>query len=108
MEDGGKIMDQNALIIAMLKAKQYITPLEKDILDTWNELQKIPLDMDSAEQQILSNDINYPQVSVTVAALPNTVQKSRNQITEMDLQYILSMQLSCLIEKEREAAINGK
>lgn len=95
-------MDQNGLIIAMLKAKQYITPLEKDILDTWNELQKVPFDMNSAERQIVSNDANYPQIAAIVAALPNTVPKARNQIAEIDLQYILSMQLSCLIETEDE------
>ena len=33
-------MDYNTLLIDTLRAKQYITLLEKDILDTWNELQK--------------------------------------------------------------------
>lgn len=32
-----------SLLIAYLRQKQYITDLEKDILDTWNELQKTPL-----------------------------------------------------------------
>ena len=31
-----------SLLIAYLRQKQYITDLEKDILDTWNELQKNP------------------------------------------------------------------
>lgn len=33
-----------SLLIAYLRQKQYITDLEKDILDTWNELQKNPFD----------------------------------------------------------------
>ena len=53
-------MDYNTLLIDTLRAKQYITPLEKDILDTWNELQKYPFEMNSAERQVISNDINHP------------------------------------------------
>ena len=101
-------MDYNTLLIDTLRAKQYITPLEKDILDTWNELQKYPFDMNSAERQVISNDINHPQITAVVTAMPITVPKPREQITETDLIYLLTMQLSGLIEKEREATRNGQ
>ena len=94
-------MDYNTLLIDALRAKQYITPLEKDILDTWNELQKYPFDMNSAEQQVVSNVINHPKIAAMVIAMPTTVQKPREQITETDLRYLLTLQLSGLIEKER-------
>lgn len=42
-----------SILINLLRAKQIVTPLEKDILDTWNELQKTPFDMDSSQRQIL-------------------------------------------------------
>ena len=100
-------MDATSIMIEMLKQKKYITPLEKDILDTWNELQKYPFDMDSAEHQIISNDINHPKVAAMVKAMPTTVPKPREQITETDLRYLLTMQLSGLIEKEREETRNG-
>ena len=100
-------MDATSIMIEMLKQKKYITPLEKDILDTWNELQKYPFDMDSAEHQIISNDINHPEVAAMVTAMPTTVPKPREQITETDLRYLLTMQLSGLIEKEREETRNG-
>lgn len=100
-------MDYSSPLIEALGAKQYITPLEKDILDTWNELQKWPFDMDAAERQIISNNINHPKIAATVTAMPTTVPKPREQITERDLRYLLSMQLSCLIEKEREETQNG-
>ena len=32
-----------SILINLLRTKQIVTPLEKDILDTWNELQKTPL-----------------------------------------------------------------
>ena len=100
-------MDATSIMIEMLKQKKNITPLEKDILDTWNELQKYPFDMDSAEHQIISNDINHPKVAAMVTAMPTTVPKPREQITETDLRYLLTMQLSGLIEKEREETRNG-
>ena len=42
-----------SLLIAYLRQKQYITDLEKDILDTWNELQKTPFDYRSAQMQVM-------------------------------------------------------
>lgn len=47
------------------------------ILDTWNELQKYPFDMNSAERQVISNDINHPKVAIMVTAMPTTIQKSK-------------------------------
>ncbi len=101
-------MDYNTLLIDTLRIKQYITPLEKDILDTWNELQKYPFDMNSAQRQVDSNNINHPKIAAAVTAMPTTVQKTRDQITETDIKYLLTMQLSGLIEKEREATRNGE
>ena len=101
-------MNATNIMFEMLKQKKYITPLEKDILDTWNELQKYPFDMNSAERQVVSNDINHPRIAALVTAMPTTVPKPREQITETDLRYLLTMQLSGLIEKEREATRNGE
>ena len=100
-------MDAISITIELVKQKKYITPLEKDILDTWSELQKYPFDMNSAERQIISNDVNHPEIAITVTAMPTTVQKTREQITEKDLIYLLTMQLACLAEKEREVTRNG-
>lgn len=101
-------MNATNIMFEMLKQKKYITPLEKDILDTWNELQKYPFNMNSAERQVISNDINHPKIAALVTAMPTTVPKPREQITETDLRYLLTMQLSGLIEKEREATRNGE
>jgi hypothetical protein len=96
------MMDAGALI-ATLRSKQYITPLEKDILDTWNELNKVPFDMESSLRQILSNDANHLDISAAVNTLPTTVQKPRDQVTEADRRYILTTQLAFLAQKEMEA-----
>ncbi len=101
-------MDYISILIDELRAKQCITPLEKDILNTYDELQKMPFDMNSAERQIVSNDIKHPKIAVAITAMPTTVPKPREQITETDVRYLLTMQLSGLIEKEREEQRNGQ
>ena len=103
-KSGGPIVDTEELMIEFLKQKQVITSLEKDILDTYHELQKFPFDANSAEQKIISNNINYPKIALKVAALPSTVQKT----TEVDLRYILSCQLAGLVEQEREVIKHGQ
>lgn len=89
-----------SILINLLRAKQIVTPLEKDILDTWNELQKTPFDMDSSQRQILSNAISHPDIAVKVTILPTTTSKPPCEITEMDNRYILQCQLAFLAEKE--------
>ncbi len=101
-------MDYISVLIDVLRAKHCITPLEKDILNTYDELQKMPFDMNSAERQVVSNDIKHPKIAAAVTAMPTTVPKPREQITETDVRYLLSMQLSGLIEKEREEKRNGQ
>ena len=100
-------MDINGLITEPLKQNRFITPLEQDILDIWNELQKHPLDMSSANQKIVSNNLKYPDIYAKVSVLPSTVQKSVQEITETDLRYILDSQL-ILVQKEQEAHRNGQ
>ena len=62
-----------SFLIDFLRLKHEITSLEKDILDTWNELQKNPFDMDSANKQILSNKISHLDIAVKVNALRTTI-----------------------------------
>ena len=97
-----------SFLIDFLRLKHEITSLEKDILDTWNELQKNPFDMDSANKQILSNKISHPDIAVKVNALPTTIAKPQSQVTEVDNRYILQCQLTFLAEKEMGEQGYGK
>lgn len=101
-------MDPKSLITELMKQKGIITPLEQDILDTWAELLKHPLDMSSANQKIMSNNLKHPDICTKVSILPSTVQKPIREITETDLRYILDSQLSFLVKKEQEARRNGQ
>lgn len=99
-------MDNISFIINTLRAAKYITPLEKDILDTTNELQKQPFDIRSAELQIYSNISKYPEIEVAVAYLPTSEFKLRHQMRESDYRYALEMHLTFLIKKEIDENTN--
>lgn len=106
-------MDYNTLLIDALRAKQYITLLEKDILDTWNELRKYPFDMNSAERQVISNDINHPKIAAMVTAMPTAVQKPRENITynhgrSYELDFVVETEdIIYLVEVKGEDKLNN-
>ena len=85
-----------SLLIAYLRQKQYITDLEKDILDTWDELQKSPFDRSSAQLQIMQNNAKHPEILAAIKALPTTVVRPFDQVTG----YNLGKQLEALAVKE--------
>lgn len=73
---------------------------KKDILDTWNELQKSPFDRSSAQLQIVQNNAQHPDILVAIKALPTTVVRPFDQVTESDIRYNLGKQLEALAVKE--------
>lgn len=92
-------MDYNFLI-EYLRQKQYLTDLEKDILDTWNELQKNPFDRSAAQKQVIQNNAKHPEIFVAIAALPATETRPFEQATDSDIRYNLEKQLVALAAKE--------
>lgn len=92
-----------SILITFLKDKENITDLEKDILDTWNELQKNPFDRNSAQLQILQNNAKYPDIFIAIGAMPTTVIRPFEQATGADIQYNLENQLIALAAKEGAA-----
>ena len=89
-----------SFFIEYLKQKQYLTDLEKDILDTWNELQKNPFDRSAAQKQVIQNNAKHPEIFVAIAALPATETRPFEQATESDIRYNLENQLAALAAKE--------
>ena len=89
-----------SFFIEYLKQKQYLTDLEKDILDTWNELQKNPFDRSAAQKQVIQNNAKHPEIFVAIAALPATETRPFEQATDSDIRYNLEEQLAALAAKE--------
>ena len=100
-------MDYSPLI-AFLRQKQYLTDLEKDILDAENELQKSPFDRHSAEAQVKKNNIKYPDIFAMIAASPRTVIRPFCEAEDADIQSNLNRQLEVLLTKELEELNRGK
>ena len=92
-------MDYN-ILITFLQEKQYLTDLEKDILDTWNELQKNTFDRSAAQKQVIQNNAKHPEIFVAIAALPATETRPFEQATDSDIRYNLEKQLAALAAKE--------
>ena len=89
-----------SFLIEYLKQKQYLTDLEKDILDTWNELQKNPFDRSAAQKQVVQNNAKHPEIFVVIAALPATETRPFEQATDSYIRYNLEKQLAALAAKE--------
>ena len=94
-------MDYNSLLFACLKEKEYLTDLEKDILDTWNEIQKVPFDRASAQGQVIQNALKYPELLAVIIAVYSSTQGT------VDIRDILEKQLMVLLVKEGRSAEPG-
>ena len=90
-----------SILIALLRAKQYLTDLEKDILDTWDEWKKEPFDYNSAQRQVMQNNAKYPEIFIAIKALPITVTRPLTQMTEANVRYNLENQFIALAAKRR-------
>lgn len=92
-------MDSISPIIEMLKQNQFITPLEQDILDTYHELNKKPFERESAIKKITENNINHPDIFITISTSPTTVLKPWAAASIEDVRSNLTNQLGALVEK---------
>ncbi len=68
-------MDAVSVLIEVLKEKDVITPLEQDILDTYNELNKKPFDREAVIRQCKKNNINHPGIFIAISTSLTTVFK---------------------------------
>ena len=95
-------MDSVNLILETLKQKQFITPLEQDILDTYHELDKKPFERDSAIRQSQKNNINHPDIFEEMSTKPTAVLKPWAVASDEDVYSNLANQLEALVERELE------
>ena len=87
---------QISALINVLRYTNKITPLQKE-----------PLDTDAAHRQIVSNNMNHPDLFVAISAMPDVIQKPFDAVTQEDMIFNLRHQLEGLAAKEMEAHING-
>lgn len=98
----GMSNQQVDLLIEYLKQKQFITDLEKDIIDTWHELKKVPFDRQGAEKKIKENILKYRDIFIIIRTTPGTINKPFAQATDEEMEGNLFRQLELLCIKEVE------
>ena len=91
-------MNNLSILIATLRESNTITPLQKDILDTWDVLNDLPFDLSKAQAQMRSNNISYPEMIVIIGSMPGVVYILG--LTEDDIVFTLNKQLEVLVAKE--------
>lgn len=101
-------MDTTGLVLELLKQRGTITPLEQDVLDTYHELSKKPIDRGSAILQVQKNNINHPDIFIAISTSPTTVLKPWDSVSDEDVRSNLTSQLGALAEKEWEVLQGGK
>lgn len=101
-------MDIKGLITELLKQNRLLTPLEQDILDTYNELSKKPFDRNSAIRQSQKNNINHPDIFLEISTNPATVLKPWAAASDEDVYSSLMSQLEALGKRELEAHRNDQ
>lgn len=89
-------------IIEILKEKRILTVLEKDILDTYNELSKVPFQHNTAETKIKENNLKHPDIFAAISILPNTTLKAFSQVDDDDMRYNLTQQLIAMCLKRQQ------
>lgn len=101
-------MDAVSMLIELLKEREVITSLEKDILDTYNELNKKPFDREAMIQQCQKNNINHPDIFIAISASPTIVFKPWAAALNEDVYNNLMSQFDALVEKELEVIKGGQ
>lgn len=83
--------------IAYAENNSNLTDTQKDVVDTWKELNKYPFDRNSAEQRILMNNSKHWEYAASVDLSPNHAPVM--QLSDNDLIFNLQNQLIYLVCK---------
>ena len=101
-------MDYNSLLFACLKEKEYLTDLEKDILDTWNEIQKVSFDRASAQRQVIQNALKYPELLAVIIAVYSSTQGPVDIRDNLEKQLmVLLVKEGCQLSQQAETDVEG-
>ena len=98
---------QISVLINFLRYTNKITPLQQDILDTWDVLQKIPFDVEMARKRIFFNNVQHGDVFMAIYETPGVIAKAAETMTIDDMAFTLRLQLSGLVGKEKSGHRNG-
>lgn len=84
----------------ILKQENVLTPRQKDIIDTENEVLKSPFDRNTAIGQVEKNCMSYPELALGVT-VPIVIRgRSLEQMANDNILKILRLQFGILMAEE--------
>lgn len=84
----------------ILKQENVLTPRQKDIIDTENEMLKSPFDRNTAIGQVEKNCMSYPELALGVT-VPIVIRgRSLEQMANDNILKILRLQFGILMAEE--------
>lgn len=93
-------------ILDKIKQKRVVSDLDKDLLSTIEEYVKTPFDRKSAEEKIKENNYKYPDIFVSISALPDIENKPFDMVTDFEVYHNLYLQIVALWGKISQEKIN--
>ena len=97
-------MDIN-LYIEGLRQSQEKTSHQKDILDTWEEIQKVPFDRQTAIKQAKKNKFNYSNLREKTSPMLVIGTRPWEEFYDKDICLNLQWQLGVLVEEEMSGSV---
>ncbi len=84
------------IILEYLKQKGMLSDLEKDMLSTIEKYIENPFDRESAEQKIVENNCNYPDVFNMISSSPRSRVKPFNELLDEEVHNSLYLQIEAM------------
>ena len=86
--------------IKYFRQVQEKTSRQKDILDTWDEMNKNPFDRRTAINQAKKNKMNHSELVVEITVASVVVTRPWEELSDYDIYCNLQWQLEVLIGEE--------
>lgn len=93
------------LYIEGLRQSQEKTSRQKDILDTWEEIQKVPFDRQTAIKQAKKNKLNYSNLREKTSPMFVIGTRLWEELYDKDICLNLQWQLGVLVEEEMGGSV---
>lgn len=105
-------MNQQEEIIRQLtemyaRERDWLTDLQKDIVDTYYKSTAQPFDRNAAIDQFRSNNVKYPDMYAAILAAAGSNMVPSSTLTDSVLVMNLSIQLNYLLAKETSKKMGG-
>lgn len=105
MNQQEKIIRQLAEMYA--RERDWLTDLQKDIVDTYYKSTAQPFDRNAAIDQFRSNNVKYPDMYAAILAAAGSNMVPSSTLTDSVLVMNLSIQLNYLLAKETSKKMGG-